>query len=69
MFAPLDDGYLVLEHPPSFLVVGRALRRIPLCIETVDGEVGQGLCPDDLVVASAPKVQLALLALMEVPVQ
>ncbi|HOV66995.1 MAG TPA: alpha/beta hydrolase [Methanoregulaceae archaeon] len=54
MFAPLDDGYLVLEHPPSFLVVGRALRRIPLCIETVDGEVGQGLCPDDLVVASAP---------------
>ncbi len=54
MFAPLDDGYLVLEAPPSFLVVGRALRRLPLCIETVEGEVVQGLAPDDLVAASAP---------------
>lgn len=54
MFAPLDDGYLVIEAPSSFLVVGRALRQLPLCIETVGGEVVQGLCPDDLVVASAP---------------
>ncbi|KAF5061811.1 hypothetical protein DSECCO2_311400 [anaerobic digester metagenome] len=54
MFAPLVDEYLVLEVPPSFLVVGRALSRLGLCIETVDGEVVKGLCPDDLVVASCP---------------
>ncbi len=54
MFAPLDDEYLVLEVPPSFLVVGRALSRVPLCIETGEGEVVQGLCPDDLVAASSP---------------
>jgi hypothetical protein len=54
MIHPLDDGYLVLEGSSSFLVVARALRRLPLCIETVDGEVVQGLDPDDLVAASAP---------------
>ena len=54
MFHPLDDGYLVLGGPSSFLAVARALRRLPLCIETVEGEVVQGLDPDDLIVASAP---------------
>jgi hypothetical protein len=54
MFHPLDDGYLVLEGSSSFLAVARALRRLPLCIETVEGEVVQGLDPDDLVAASAP---------------
>lgn len=54
MFAPLVDEYLVFEVPPSFLVVGKALSRLGLCIETVDGEVVQGLCPDDIVVASCP---------------
>ena len=34
--------------------MARALRRLPLCIETVEGEVVQGLDPDDLVAASAP---------------
>jgi hypothetical protein len=54
MFHPLDDGYLVLEGASSFLVVARALRRMPLCIETVEGEVVQGLESDDLIAASAP---------------
>jgi hypothetical protein len=54
MFHPLGDGYLVIEGPSSFLAVARALRRLPLCIETVEGEVVQGLDPDDLVAASAP---------------
>lgn len=54
MFCPLGDGYLVLEGASSFLAVGRALRRLPLCIETVESEVVQGLDPDDLVAASAP---------------
>jgi hypothetical protein len=54
MFHPLDDGYLVLEGSSSFLAVARALRRLPLCIETVEGEVVQGLDPDDLIAASAP---------------
>ncbi|NLX50104.1 MAG: alpha/beta hydrolase [Methanospirillum sp.] len=54
MFAPLDDGFLVLEGTSSFLAVARVLRRLPLCIETVEREVVQGLGPDDLVAASAP---------------
>lgn len=54
MFHPLDDGYLVFQGSSSFLVVARALRRLPLCIETVEGEVVQGLEPDDLIAASAP---------------
>ncbi|HIH03163.1 MAG TPA: alpha/beta hydrolase [Methanoregulaceae archaeon] len=54
MFHPLDDGYLLFEGSSSFLVVARALRRQPLCIETVEGEVVQGLDPDDLIAASAP---------------
>ena len=54
MFHPLDDGYLVFEGSSSFLVVARALRRLPLCIESVEGEVVQGLEPDDLIAASAP---------------
>ncbi len=54
MFHTLDDGYLVLGGSPSFLAVARALRRLPLCIESVEGEVVQGLDPDDLIVASAP---------------
>jgi hypothetical protein len=54
MFHPLDGGYLVLEAPSSFLAVARAGRLLPICIETVDGELVQGLEPDDLVAASAP---------------
>ncbi len=54
MFHPLGDGFLVIEGSSSFLAVARALRRLPLCIETVEGEVVQGLDPDDLVAASAP---------------
>lgn len=54
MFHPLGDGFLVLEGASSFLAVARALRLLGLCIETVEGEVVQGLEPDDLVAASAP---------------
>lgn len=54
MFHPLADGFLVIEGASSFLAVARALRLLPLCIETVEGEVVQGLEPDDLVAASAP---------------
>ena len=54
MFYPLEDGFLVIEAASSFLAVGRALRLLPLCIETIEGEVVQGLEPDDLVAASAP---------------
>ncbi len=53
MFYPLDDGFLVIEGASSFLAVARALRLLPLCIETLEGEVVQGLEPDDLVAASA----------------
>src|SRR5512138_3191786 len=54
MFYPLGDGFLVIEGSSSFLAVARALRRLPLCIETAEGEIVQGLEPDDLVAASAP---------------
>lgn len=54
MFHSLGDGYLVLEAPSSFLAVARAGRPLPVCIETVEGEVVQGLEPDDLIAASAP---------------
>ena len=54
MFYPLADGFLVIEGASSFLAVARALRLLPLCIETVEGEVVQGLEPDDLVASSAP---------------
>jgi len=54
MLHPLDDGYLVLEGASSYLAVARALRRLPLCIETVEGELVQGLDVDDLIAASAP---------------
>ena len=54
MFHSLGDGYLVLEAPSSFVAVARAGRLMPVCIETAEGEIVQGLEPDDLIAASAP---------------
>jgi hypothetical protein len=64
MFHPLGDGYLVLEGAHSFLAVARALRPLPVCIETAGSEVVQGLAPDDLVAASAPAGGPVMPALM-----
>lgn len=55
MNVPLGDGYLLMRGEHSFCVVGRALARFPLCIETSRDEVVQGVERGDLIAASAPE--------------
>jgi hypothetical protein len=64
MNVPLGDDYLLIRGEHSFCVVGRALARFPLCIETSRDEVVQGVEQGDLIAASAPEGGLIRPALM-----
>jgi len=55
MNVPLGDDYLLVRGSRSFCVVGRALARFPLCIETSRDEVVQGVQQGDLIAVSAPE--------------
>ena len=64
MNVSLGDDYLLIRGEHSFCVVGRALTRFPLCIETSRDEVVQGVEQGDLIAASAPEGGLIRPALM-----
>ncbi|MEN6611048.1 MAG: alpha/beta hydrolase [Methanoregulaceae archaeon] len=55
MFLELDGGFLLLRGSHSFLLVGKVISGLGLCIEVPEGEYVQGLSPGDLVAASAPE--------------
>jgi hypothetical protein len=52
---PLEDGLLLIRGKCSFLLVGKAKERFPLCIETSTEEFCQGVMPGDLIVVSSPE--------------
>ncbi len=52
---PLGDRVLLVQGDHSFLLVGRALSKFPLYIETFEDEYCETVLPDDLVVVSAPE--------------
>src|SRR5512137_2078516 len=52
---PLEDGFLLIRGNRSFLLVGKAVERFSLCIETSTQELCQGVSPGDVIVASAPE--------------
>lgn len=51
----LGDELLLIEGSSSFLLVGRALTRFALCIETAEDEICQTVEADDLIAVSAPE--------------
>lgn len=55
MNLPLTDDLLLISGKKSFLLAGIIRDRFPLCIETLQGEYCQGMCPGDVVVVSAPE--------------
>jgi len=55
MNCSLQDEIYLIRGKHSFLLIAKALERFPLCIETMAGEVCQGVDPADLVVVSAPE--------------
>src|SRR5512138_1299968 len=52
---PLEDGLLLIRGERSFLLVGKAVDRFALCIETSTEEFCQGIVPGDVIVVSAPE--------------
>jgi hypothetical protein len=52
---PKPSGLLLVRGQASFILAGLAGSRFPLCIETYDGEVVQGIDPGDIVAVSAPE--------------
>jgi hypothetical protein len=52
---PLGSEFLLIRGERSFLLVGKAGSRFPLCIETPDDEYCLAVDPDDLVVVSMPE--------------
>jgi hypothetical protein len=50
----LSDGLLLIRKDPSFLIIGKAHERFPLCIETSSDEYCQTVEADDLIIVSAP---------------
>lgn len=52
---PLEDGLLLIRGDHSFLLIGKAKERFPLCIETSTEELCQGVLPGDVIVVSAPE--------------
>ncbi|MDV2481266.1 alpha/beta hydrolase [Methanoculleus sp. Wushi-C6] len=52
---PLGDELLLIRGERSFLLVGKAGSRFPLCIETPDDEYCLAVDPDDLVAVSMPE--------------
>jgi hypothetical protein len=55
MNCSLQDEIALIRGKHSFLLIAKALGRFPLCIETAEGEVCQGVDPMDLIVVSAPE--------------
>lgn len=55
MTIPLGMELLQIRGEYSFLLVGKAGSRFPLCIETPDDEYCQTVEPDDLVAVSLPE--------------
>lgn len=54
-FVPLGGELLLLRGERSFLLLGKAGARFPLCIETPDDEYCLSVDPDDLVAVSMPE--------------
>ena len=52
---PLEDGFLLIRGDHSFLLIGKAKDRFPLCMETSTEEFCQGVIPGDVIVVSAPE--------------
>ncbi len=52
---PLGRELLLIKGERSFLLVGKAGSRFPLCIETPDDEYCLAVDPDDLVAVSMPE--------------
>jgi hypothetical protein len=50
---PWDDAYILIRGQSSFLLAARAESKFPLLIETDEGEVVQGMYPDDIIAVSA----------------
>ncbi|MBT8508283.1 hypothetical protein AZH53_07680 [Methanomicrobiaceae archaeon CYW5] len=55
MNIPLESGLLLIRGTSSFFLIGRAMERFALPIETTDAEVFQGVREGDLIVVSAPE--------------
>ena len=55
MTVPLGKDLLQIRGDHSFLLVGKAGSRFPLCIETPDDEYCQAVDPDDLIAVSMPE--------------
>ena len=53
LFIPWDDAYILIRGHSSFLLAARAGKKFPLLIETKDGELVQGMYPDDIIAVSA----------------
>lgn len=51
----LDDGLLLIRGDHSFLLVGTAVEKFSLCIETSLEEFCQGVMPGDVIAVSAPE--------------
>jgi hypothetical protein len=63
---PIGDGLLLVRGTSSFLLIGTAADRFPLCLETPTEEICQGVAPGDVIVVSAPeggKIEPALMLL------
>jgi hypothetical protein len=52
---PLADEIALIRGKHSFFLIGKAMNRFPLCIESENGEICQGIDPDDLIVVSSPE--------------
>lgn len=50
---PWDDAYILIRGHSSFLLAARAGTKFPLLIETAEGEIVQGMYPDDIIAVSA----------------
>jgi hypothetical protein len=55
MKVPLSCGYLLIRGGISFFLIARSPDTFALPLETVDGEVFQGVHRGDLIVVSAPE--------------
>jgi hypothetical protein len=55
MICSPEDGLLLIRGDHSFLLVGTAEEKFPLCIETSADEICQGVMPGDIIAVSAPE--------------
>jgi hypothetical protein len=49
------NEYLLIQGAKSFLLIGKAGRKLSVCIETNENEYCQGLSHEDLIAVSAPE--------------